>query len=218
MARCFDTSALCMCANSGIQVTLLVVQSDHSGFLQGSGQGDSYSAYNGTGLSSGECSNQPHRHHSAKFTAVTIFLQLNGRHWGRTETLYYSTQWLASCEPAQMSGETVFHSVTSFRFMCRAVTLSANCPGRALLENNLRWSVEVVNGAEGKERIPLPLKQPQATAVMHRISLGWFMCQNTDEAAFHTPPLQREYHSLVTQKRAAALTPFISVLLLKFPW
>lgn len=49
---------------------------------------------------------------------------------GGTETLHYSAQRLESW----MSGEVVFHSVTSFRFMCRAVTLSANCPGRALLE------------------------------------------------------------------------------------
>lgn len=113
-----------------------------------------------------------------------------------------------------------FHSVTSFRFMCRAVTLSANCPGSTLLEkNNLRWSVEVLNGAEGKQRIPLPLKQPWATAIMHRISLGWFMCQNTDEAAFHIPLLYKESFTLLSPRKGPPHSlPFISVLLPKFPW
>lgn len=79
---------------------------------------------------------------------------LKPRLQGGTRTPHYSTQWLVS----RMSGEAVYLSVTSFRFMLSAVTLSANCPGRApYWDNKSRGIVEVLNEAEGKQRSPLPL-------------------------------------------------------------
>lgn len=64
---------------------------------------------------------------------IYILLTNRGGLWGGTESLHYSTQWLVF----RMSAEAVFHAVTSFRFMCRPVTLSANRPGRAL---SFKWS------------------------------------------------------------------------------
>lgn len=147
-----------MCANSGIQVMQLLVQSDHSyralGFYRAQTKVTQIQL---TMALIWVHSNVPISRTGTiqQFHAVTTFCRLNGGDSG--EGLRHFIIPLSGLYPG--CWEKLFFTPWRASGLCAGLLLYLLIVQEELYwKNNLRWSVEVLNGAEGKQRIPLPPK------------------------------------------------------------